>query len=930
MPTDKNLVIQIKANTENFNNRLKEARSETEKLQQQFSSISKKAAVGFAAATTAAGLTVKAFASYEQALIGVAKTTGLAGKDLTDFSKGIDKLSRTIPNLSPKELLNLAQTAGQLGIQGKDNLLKFTETYAKLGTATNIAGEEGAAAIARLLNVTGDGVETIDTFGATITGLGNATAASEAEILGMATRVGQSTTQFELGTTAVLGISAALKEVGVEAELGGTAIGRTFLEIQNAVFKGGEGLESFSKITGKTGEELKQVFEKDATAAFTLFIDSLSKLPAEEVSVVLENMNLSGARLRSTIGTLAKRSDILTKSLKLANEEAEKGTALNNEFAAASKALNSQFGLAKNAVLEFSKNIGKELAPTVTTIIKSFTNFINKINDLGQGTAKTIAGILKWITVATGLTVALGVLGTAVLVLRNGMVALGIASKAAFGKLSLIISAVSLAAVGFNKLKDAIGNIGSTESELAKVGDKIDDLRNKEEKYQIKVNKGLNIFKAGNQEKLDAIQKEIAQQEGLQAVLEKELEQRKKINEASLRPDTMAEKPAAEGGAAIGAEAGTGKIENAKKEAEQLQDIRSEANKKEVEELRQKHELIKELQQIKLEEELLQEELKNTTKGSARESDLEAELAFLAEKRENLLEHQELLSEIEIEYQEGKKERDDIYNELSDEDKKGRDEKEIEDLKSKLKTKEQLEKQNADRTASRINQENRRFLEMQRKHGKTVATLDKSLNNSKVAGTQQTLKAISALTESENSKMKAIGKVAALTDIAISTAKGALQAYASAQWLPYPSNLVAGGAAAALVTAAGVQNAAKVNAAAKGGIVRNGARGIDDQPFMLTRGEAVTPADVTPALLNTFEELRNIRNNGGLLDTLLDVRPNISSTVVNNNTGNSFENIDEEERGNINVTIAMEDDAADIFTAQQRENDNLNIGIITA
>jgi hypothetical protein len=26
----------------------------------------------------------------------------------------------------------------------------------------------------------------------------------------------------------------------------------------------------------------------------------------------------------------------------------------------------------------------------------------------------------------------------------------------------------------------------------------------------------------------------------------------------------------------------------------------------------------------------------------------------------------------------------------------------------------------------------------------------------------------------------------------------------------------------------------------------------------------------------------------------------------------------------------MEDDAADIFTAQQRENDNLNIGIITA
>jgi hypothetical protein len=52
----------------------------------------------------------------------------------------------------------------------------------------------------------------------------------------MASRVGKATAQFDIGTTAVLGISAALKEVGIEAELGGSAVGRTFMEIQSAVF----------------------------------------------------------------------------------------------------------------------------------------------------------------------------------------------------------------------------------------------------------------------------------------------------------------------------------------------------------------------------------------------------------------------------------------------------------------------------------------------------------------------------------------------------------------------------------------------------------------------------------------------------------------------------------------------------------------------
>ena len=192
----------------------------------------------FAVSSAAIGGTLAAYAKYQTQLIKVGKTADISGKELSAFGKDVVALSAKIP-LSTNELLELAASAAQLGVKGKDNILKFTETVAKLGTATNITGEEGAQAIARLLNVTGEGVGTVDRFAAIITRLGNNVAASESEILSMASRVGKATAQFDLGTTAVLGISAALKEVGVEAELGGSSIGRTFLDIQNAVFEGG-------------------------------------------------------------------------------------------------------------------------------------------------------------------------------------------------------------------------------------------------------------------------------------------------------------------------------------------------------------------------------------------------------------------------------------------------------------------------------------------------------------------------------------------------------------------------------------------------------------------------------------------------------------------------------------------------------------------
>ncbi len=524
---------------------------------------SKAIKTAFAASTIAIGSTLTAFGKYETQLIKVGKTADISGKDLDDFGKSVIALSAKIP-LSTNELLELAASAAQLGVKGKDNILKFTETVAKLGTATNIVGEEGAQQIARLLNITGEGVGTVDRFAAIITRLGNNVAATEAEILSMASRVGKATAQFELGTPAILGISAALKEIGIEAELGGSAIGRTFFQIQDAVFKGGEALETFSAITGKSGEELKQIFEQDATQAFQLFIDSLNKLPADQVATAMSSMGLEGVRLIEVVGTLAKRSDLLATNLAMASDEAVKQTALNQEFERAVVSLENSFKIMKNELVNLATSMGKELAPAAKEIIDEMAGIFRAIRSVNEASGGLITSSLvmaakisalviatnklKNVLISTGLISAamasqMGIATTATAAqgamsaasaIKNGALALsfGAVKTAAMSAvmavksfqigLGSLVGGLLIAYEAGKKLGDLIGKLGglkTSEQDLASSQKELNGLLQKRVALEEKAGSGDEAAKT----RLDALNQEIQKREGLITILEKEV-----------------------------------------------------------------------------------------------------------------------------------------------------------------------------------------------------------------------------------------------------------------------------------------------------------------------------------------------------------------------------------------------------------------------
>lgn len=317
---------------------------------------------------------------FETALIGVAKTTGLAGSDLDDFAERINGISREIP-VTTAELLELSQAAGQMGVTGSANLEKFAVTVAKLGRASDISGEQAATALARILNVTKEGVDSVDTLASVIVALGAKVAASESQITRMTTEVARATSQFGVSSAEAAAMSAAMASIGIQAELGGSAVGRTMQEITSRVQAGGKELQEFADVLNLNSQTLVDLFAENKTEAFLFLLREIGELGLDAGNA-LEEVGLGGQEIAKTIIPFANNVERLEETLRLANEEVKNATALDREFEAALVTLGSQWQITKNITESYARSLGSVLLPSLNDALVAVNETANEFHQL--------------------------------------------------------------------------------------------------------------------------------------------------------------------------------------------------------------------------------------------------------------------------------------------------------------------------------------------------------------------------------------------------------------------------------------------------------------------------------------------------------------------------------------------------------------------
>lgn len=403
------------------------------------------------------------------------------------------------------ELTELAAAGGQLGIK-TENISKFTETMAMLGTATNLYGEEGAATLAKFANVTKMDQENFDRLGSSIVDLGNNFATTESDIANMSMRLAGAGTQIGLSQADILGIATALSSVGIEAEMGGSAFSKAMIAMQmattngytqvndvmnktgmslrdlqllsannskdfksladglgytstelNSMISSGVQLENFAKITGKTTEEFKNLFDSSPAEAIDAFIKGLQNADGagENAISMLQDMGFTEVRLRDSLLRLANSEAGITEAVTRSNTAWNENIALQNEFDAKAETTASQLSVTKNNIVEAARSIGETMLPSIKDASTTVADFAKGLSQMSDEQKKVV--------VNTGATViALGALskvGVGVIKGAGDFVeGLGVISD----KLPIIADATSA-------IKVSTAGLGSSFSALAPI-----------------------------------------------------------------------------------------------------------------------------------------------------------------------------------------------------------------------------------------------------------------------------------------------------------------------------------------------------------------------------------------------------------------------------------------------------------------------------
>lgn len=318
---------------------------------------------------------------FETAFVEVRKTIDGSEEEYKALNDQIREMSMTMP-VAAEELARIAGAAGQLGVS-KENVIEFTRTIADLSVSSNLTSEAGAMMLAKFSAITQMPEDKYRNLASAIVEVGANSKTTEADIMEMALRIAKSGEAIGLTEGEIIGFSAALSSVGMEAEAGGSAISKAMIDIQVAVDKGGDDLEGFASVAGMSADAFADKWKSAPAAAMTDFTEGLGRVNAEGGSLflTLESLGITEVRLRDSMVALAGSGDLLSRSINMGNEAFTENTALTREAEVFYGTTANQLRILQNNYDELWRIIGESLIPVLIDMVPKIVEIVKAIGE---------------------------------------------------------------------------------------------------------------------------------------------------------------------------------------------------------------------------------------------------------------------------------------------------------------------------------------------------------------------------------------------------------------------------------------------------------------------------------------------------------------------------------------------------------------------
>lgn len=369
---------------------------------------------------------VKQAMQMEDAMAEIKKVVDFTSPDgLQKMQAALEKMSLSIP-ITAEGLAKITAAAGQAGIAEKD-LIRFTETAAKMGVAFDISAEEAGEMMAKWrsgMNLTQDQVES----------LADATNALSNNNAAMAKQVGEALKRYgALGKVAGLtekqtaAMAATIIGAGAEAEVAATGMNA----FMRALTKGGSMTDLQKAAFGNLGFDALQLqkdVQKNAPKTIFAVLEAVkTKLPKElQMQYLTAMFGEEGAR---AMGPMLANTEKLRENFDLVAESEKYAGSMEKEFLSRSATTSNALELASNAMSYFARAVGD---PMLGTLKERALDFV-KLGEAAGTWIKENQTLVKWFLYISGvvlscvavfhmLRVALFVLGTPVLkLITTGM-----------------------------------------------------------------------------------------------------------------------------------------------------------------------------------------------------------------------------------------------------------------------------------------------------------------------------------------------------------------------------------------------------------------------------------------------------------------------------------------------------------------------------
>ncbi|MGG5359334.1 hypothetical protein IGI57_000278 [Enterococcus sp. DIV0213j] len=336
----------------------------------------------------------------------------------------------------------------------------------------------------------------------------------------MALRLAGAGSQIGLSQGDILGLSAALSSVGIEAEMGGSAISKVMVNMQVAaktglgqmedlsaktgmtrrelelmssnnskdfkaladsigmtttemtgIMKASSNLENFGKIAGMSAQDFKKAFEEDAIGAIGKFIEGLGNAESQGTSAIemLDEMGISEVRLRDSLLRAGNASDLFKDAVKRSNKAFGDNVALTNEANKRYETTESKLKKLKNEAADAAIDLGGPFVDALRDglevskpLIKNLGNAAKAFSNLSGDQQRNI---IKWVGIVAAIGPATKMLGSVTSILGKTRVATG----------KLAGSLVDLAAKSAEKrametFSASVSTVGKVSAEVAGSG----------------------------------------------------------------------------------------------------------------------------------------------------------------------------------------------------------------------------------------------------------------------------------------------------------------------------------------------------------------------------------------------------------------------------------------------------------------------------